>query len=277
MRKFLILGIILALAGAGYWFWDNNDDFKSMVGNYIENGEFQTLEARFSPQQIMDAHRKELLVDNSRQFSDSSLKYYPYVLMEVKFSHDKKTREGVLLWGLLDGEMVLSTDNWDRTHGFEDTINAKATREEFKVINSLAKSINGYKTQDEVLSDLQLELDVVSPWIESTIDKHLVTRKGNTLQLHLENPKLFVVPLTKFNQMLVSKPYAYNQRIAAKYTISQIEKTVKAAFGVDFSIRKASEVFLPVYGINVQNSDGSITTTYWNAVNGQMINPKYLR
>lgn len=277
MRKILILVIVAGLLGGGYWLWNNNPEFKHLVGSYVDNSEFQTLEARYNSEQIMNAHQRELLGDASRQYIDPSLKYYPYALMEVKFSHDKKTREGVLLWSLVDGEMVLNTETWERTHGFEDAINAKATREEFKVINSLAKSSTGARTQEDVINDLQLDLDIVSPWIDSVINKHLVVKKGNILQLHFENPKILVIPQTKFNQMLVSKPYNFAQRISEKYSTSQVEKIAKAAFGNDFSIRKISQVYLPVYGINVKNADNSVTTTYWNAVNGQMINPNYLR
>lgn len=276
MRKILFFLICLAVVGGGWWLWTNNGDIKNVVSRYVENSEFQTLEARYTPQQIMDAHSKELLGDDNHQYLAPDFKYHPYVLMEVKFTADKKTREGVILWSLVDGEMVLNTENWDRTHGFEDAINAKATREDFKIINALAKS-NGSRTKDDLLNELQLDADVVNPWIESAIDKHLVTRKGNTLQLHFENPKILVYPQTKFNRLLVSKPYNYSQRVSDKYSPSQIEKTAKAAFGNDFSIRQMSEVYLPVYAIQVENPDGSITTTYWNAVTGQMINPKYIK
>lgn len=277
MRKFLILLVILAIAGgAGYWFWNNND-LKSFVGTYVENGEFQTLESRYSPQQMMDIHRKSLLGDNSRQYMDPILKYYPYALMEVKFTHDKKTREGVILWSLIDGEMVLNTESWESTHGFEDAINAKATKEDFKILNALARSSLGIRTQDDLLAELQLDLDVVGPWIDSVVEKHLVTRKGNTLQLHLESPKILVIPITRFNQMIVTKPYNYGQKIPEKYTANQVEKVAKAAFGSDFSIRKITLLYLPIHGLLVKNADDSVTTTYWNAVNGQMIDQKYLR
>lgn len=275
MRKLLVLVILIAIAAGGYAIWEGGSDFKTVVNRYVENKDIQTLEAKFSPQQIMDSHQKELLGENnSRTYLEPIAKYHPYVLMEVKFSQDKKTREGVVLWSLVDGEMVLNTDNWDKTHGFEDAINAKASRDEFRIMNILAKNNNGL-SKDELLNQLHLDADVVAPWIESATDKHLVVRKGNQLQLHFENPKILVTPLTKFNQMLVSKPYTHSQRVSEKYSISQIERIAKAAFGSDFNIRQISEVYLPVYGINVENADGSTTITHWNAVTGQMINPKY--
>ena len=267
---------MIALAAGGWWIWNNNSDFKSTISRYVENGDFQTLEARYTPQQIMDTHYQELLGDDNHQFLEPSHKYHPYVLMEVKFASDKKTREGIVLWSLIDGEMVLNTENWDRTHGFEDAINVQATRDEFKVLNILAKN-NGSRTKEDLISDLQLDANVVNPWIESALVKQLITRKGNLLQLHFENPKILVVPQTKFNRMLVSKPSSYAQRVPAKYSTSQIEKIARSAFGNDFNIRRMTDVYLPVYGINVENPDGSTTTTDWNAVSGQMITPKYFK
>lgn len=277
MRKVIIIVICLVLiAGGGWLYWNNTGDIKNIVSRYVENGEFQTLEARFLPQQIMDSHFRELLGDDNHHYLEPSIKYHPYVMMEVKFSSDRKTREEVILWSLVNGEMVLNTETWEQTHGYEDAINAKATRDEFKILNALSKN-NGFRSKAELQTDLQLDADVINPWIESALEKQLITRKGNTLQLHLENPKIFVVPQTKFNRMLVSKPYSYSQRVSEKYSAAQIEKVAKAAFGNDFSIRHMTEVYLPVYGINVENPDGSITTTHWNALTGQMINPKYYK
>lgn len=277
MRKIIFLVLCLALLGAGWWFWTNNPDFKNTLTSYVENGEFQTLEARYTPQQIMDSHQSELLGDKNHQYLEPQYKYHPYVLMEVKFTSDKKTREGVILWSLVDGEMVLNTENWERTHGFEDAINAKTTKEEFKILNALARSNTGARSKEELLGELQLDADIVNPWIESALDKQLITRKGNVFQLHFENPRILVIPQTKFNRLLVSKPYSYSQRVQEKYSVSQVEKIAKAAFGNDFSIRRMTEVYLPVYGIYVENPDGSTTITYWNAVTGQMIHPKYFK
>ncbi len=276
MGKFVIIVICaLFVIGGGGLIWYSQGDFKNAVGRYVGSTEFQTLEARYSPQQIMETHYRELLGDDNHHFIEPSFKYHPYVLMEVKFLSDKKTREEVILWSLINGEMVLNTETWEQTHGFEDAINAKATHDEFKIINALARA-NGFRTKEELVSDLQMDVATINPWIDSAVEKHLITRKGNVLQLHFENPKILVTPYTKFNRMLVTKPYNYSQRVSEKYSPTQIEKIIKSAFG-HIHIGNMTEVYLLVYGINVENPDGSITTTYWNAVNGQMISPKYFK
>lgn len=274
MRKYTLMAL-LALVAVGAWYlYQNQDQVEDYIGQYMETGEFMTLEARYTADQIMSSHKKDLLTDSQKTYKDSELKFYPFLLMEVKYTENSKPKEGVLLWGMLDGEMVINTETWEKTHGFEDAINARANRNEFKVINALGKN-KGHLSRDALLQELHLEGDIVDPWIESSIQKHLVVRKGNELYLHLQNPKLAVSPSTKINQWLVTKPYNNVQRVAKKYSRTQIEKVAKAAFA-DLSIRNATEVSLPVYSIQVLNPDGSILTSYWNALNGQRINPKYL-
>jgi hypothetical protein len=276
MKILTFLIFAACLAGGGFWLWQNNDPFRNFVAEYIDNGEFLTLEARYTPDQIMDSHKDELLVDSKHTFDVPTLKFHPYLLLEVKYSTpDRKSREGVILWSLVDGEMVLNTETWDKTHGFEDAIRANANRNDFKILNILAK-YNGIATKDQLQKELHLESEVFEPWIDSAKQKHLIIQKGNVLQLHFQNPKILVTPQTKISQWLVTKPYNHAQRVSTKYSQSQIEKIAPAAFGSDFTIRNVSTVFLPVYGIDVLNPDGSILTTFWNALNGKRIHPKYL-
>lgn len=276
MRLFTTLIILAGFGFGGWWLWNNNPQVRNLLSSYVENGEFLTLEARFTPEQIMQQHRQELLSDDKHTYLDPSLKFHPYLLMEVKFTQpDKKTREGVILWSMVDGEMVLNTETWEKTHGFEDAIRAKANPTDFKVLNVLARH-NGSFTKGELEKELHLEADIVQPWIESVKQKRLITQKGDQLQLHLQNPKLNVAPQTKVTQWLVTKPYNHAQRETTKYSSSQLTRIAEAAFGSDFTIRTTSNVFLPVYSIEVQNPDGSVLTSFWNALNGQRIQPRYI-
>lgn len=276
MRGLRTIFILIVLILGGCYLWNYNPEFRNFIAEYVDNGEFLTLEARYTPQQIMESHRKELLVDNQHTFEEPELKFHPYLLLEVKYlSPDKKTKEGVILWSLVDGEMVINTETWDKSHGFADAIQANATSHEFKILNALAKN-NGTMSKEQLQKELHLEPEIYNPWLESARQKHLITQKGDLLQLHFQDPKILIAPQTKINQWLVTKPYNHAQRVRAKYDQKQIEKTSLAAFGPDFSIRNAIEVFLPIYSIEVLNPDGSVLTSYWNALNGQRIHPKYL-
>lgn len=277
MRLLFTFLIIFVTAAGGWWLWEHNAPFRNFVSEYIDNGEFLTLEAKFTPQQIMETHQKDLLKDEKHSFAEPSLKFHPYLLMEAKYTTpDRKSREGVLLWSMVDGEIVLNTDTWEKTHGFEDAIRANASRQDFKILNVLAKS-QGIITKDQLQKELHLDPDVFEPWIDSAKSKHLIIQSGNTLQLHFENPKLITIPQTKINQWLVTKPYNHAQRVQSKYSQNQLEKIALAAFGSDFKLRNMTVVYLPVYGIDIINPDGSLLSTYWNALNGKRIFPKYLQ
>jgi len=270
----LIICSLLAIAGA--WWLFENEHTRNLIAQYIENGEFTTLEARYSAEQIMEQRRNELIGNTSRTYYSTELKFHPYILMDVKYAlPDRKTREGVILWSLVDGEMVLNTDTWEKTHGFEDTINGDANPEDFKILNALAKN-NGKLSRDQLQKILNMDHDTIEPWLASVKQKHLVLLNGNEVQLHFQNPKISVTPQTKITQWLVTKPYNHAQKVSKKYAPDQVKKIAKAAFGAEFTIRHVQEVFLPVYRIDVANPDGSILTSYWNALNGQRIAPNYL-
>jgi hypothetical protein len=268
MRYAIIITSCLAIVVTGFWAWNYAPHFRTKVEDFFNSNTFQTLEVRYSAEHIMDSHRKELLKDNEHVFLEPTLKFYPYLLMEVKYnrSHDR-TGEGVILWGLVDGEMVINASTWEKTHGFSDCIASNATRHEFKIINALAG--HGGSCDREGLSKfLNIENSVLDTWAETCRKKSLIVQSGNTYRLHLQNPRLQVIPETKLDLNLVTKHTKHAVRAKKRFGGSQIEQIARAAFGPDFAIRKTTEIFLPVYSITVQNPDGSQMTSYWNALNG---------
>lgn len=271
MRTFLLsLTAIIALSGS-YWTWNYQPVVRTKIEDLLSSATFQTLEVRYSAESIMEAHRKELLKDSNHVFLDPTLKFVPYLLMDVKYTRSlDKTGEGVILWGLVDGEMVINTGTWEKTHGFTDCIASNATRHEFKIINALA-SRGGAWDREGLSRFLNIENNILDTWVDSCRKKSLIVQSGNTYRLHLQNPKLQVIPETKLDQWLVTKPTKHALRVKKQYRPAQIENIAKAAFGNDFAIRKTTEIFLPVYSIVVQNPDGSQMTTYWNALNGKRL------
>lgn len=271
MRPILFLFLVLTLATSGFWSWAHVPSFRSKVEDLLSARTFQTLEVRYSAESIMEMHRKELLKDADHVFLEPTLKFVPYLLLDVKYirSHDR-TGEGVILWGLVDGEMVINTRTWEKTHGFTDCIDSNATRQEFKVINALA-SRGGAWDRDGLSKYLNIENNLLDSWVDSCRKKSLIVQNGNIYRLHLQNPKLQVIPETKLEHWLVTKPTKQAHRVKKRYRATQIENIARAAFGNDFAIRKTTEIFLPVYSIVVQNPDGSQMTSYWNALNGKRL------
>lgn len=272
MRRFIICTVVIALLGfGGWWIWNSQSNVRDAIEQYVGNGELQTLKARITADQLMEKHRQTLLANDEHSFREPLLKYHPYLLLETKYSYpDKKTREGVLLWSLVDGEIVLDTETWEKTHGFEDAIRVNANASDFKIMNALARN-HGTLTRNQLEKELHLEADILTPWITGAKQKQLIVQIGEELQLHLEEPKILVYPQTKMKEALVTKPYNYTQCMVRKYSKDQIEKIAQAAFGSALTIRSTSEVFLPIHCLEVQNPDGSVLTSYWNALTGQRI------
>lgn len=271
MRSGVVALMAFVLALGGYWTWNYQPKVRTKIEDLLSSATFQTLEIRYSAESIMEAHRKELLKDADHVYLDPILKFVPYLLMDVKYtrSHDK-TAEGVMLWGLVDGEMVINTGTWEKTHGFTDCIASNATRQEFRIINALAAR-GGAWDREGLSKFLNIENNVLDTWVDSCRKKSLIVQNGNTYRLHLQNPKLQVVPETKLEQWLVTKPTKHASKVKERYRSAQIETIARAAFGGDFAIRNTTKVFLPVYSIVVQNPDGSQMTTYWNALNGKRL------
>jgi hypothetical protein len=276
-RRLPLLIILALFASGGWWVWNSAAlaNWKDQVFQYVDNRDIVTLEARFLPEQVIEAHRQEIVGNDKRTLQNAVLKYYPYLLLDVKYPDQTKTHEGVLLWGLTNGEIVLNTETWETTHGFRDCLDCQATRADFKILQALARR-QGSISIEELQKELHVEREVLNSWIEGSKRKHLIVQKGNLLHLHFENPKIFVTPQTKVKQHLVSKPLGDGEKVTRNYSHSQIIEMTKAAFGSDFKIRNEQEIFLPVYSLEILNPDGSVHISEWNALTGQRIMPHYL-
>lgn len=267
-----LFATLLAIVAGSYGIWiafRHHPEVKTQVAHLLDIGHFRTLEVRYNAGQIMDGHRQELLKDSRHRFLDPVLEFYPYLLMEVKYTApDDKTHESVILWDLTDGEMVINTRNWDKTHGFGDCIAADTTQQEFKVLTLLAKK-GGTLDRGSLTAGLNVEPDILSTWLESCRRKKLIIQTGNHYKLHFQRPRLHLIPETRLDERLVTKPYKDAIRLGRHFSPSQIDRISRALFGQNFTIRRMSDVYLPVHSIIIQNPDGSIHTSHWNALNGQ--------
>jgi hypothetical protein len=271
-RLFVIFLLVIGIGGGLFWAWTNVPEFKTLTSSYMGKGKFQTLEVRYSADTIMEKHKKDLLKDEQHSYLDPDLKFHPYLLLEVKYNRtNDKTVEGIILWSLVDGEMVINTSSWERTHGFADCLKAGADKNDFKVINVLSGSKNFGADRDALAKVLNVDNDVLDMLVENCRKKNLIVQSGNHFRLHLQNPKMKIEPETKLEHWIVTKPAKTSSVMARKFKAYQIRQMAKAAFGNDFAISRDTEVFLPVYSITVQNPDGSQMTSYWNALNGRQL------
>lgn len=274
--RFYLFLFILIVVGGGY-LWKEQQAIENLKDNllsYIDNRDILAFEVKHTPEQIIKAHYPELVSQDDASWQEPTLKYVPYFLLDVKYTEDLKSREGVLLWGLVDGEMVLNTTTWETTHGFKDCLECQATRNDFRIIQALARHPHPTSI-DNLQKELQVERDTLNLWVENAKFKHLIVQNGPLLQLHFENPKLLVVPQTQINSQLVSTPSANTKKVSAVYNRNQILALVKAAFGEDVKVRSEQIVYLPVYNFKSTKQD-QMYSADWNAVTGLQIYPYYM-
>ncbi len=275
----LYLLFLLAFVGFGsWWLVDNSDTVHQLVRRYTggerEETMFLALEPRFSVDQLMNAHRDELPDHRRDDRLSPTLKLYPYLLLDVTYNRsDKKGREGVILWSLDDGEMILDTDSWDSTHGFNQLIAMQANEQDYKVIKALA-SRGGKVRRDQLIRVLNQPSDVVDEWVDNAMSKRLVIQDGNNYRLRNPDVNIDVAPITIISQRLVTKPYNHAVKQTTKYSKEEIQEAVEAVFAPNVTIRDVHEVFLPVYSIALSNRDGTVQSVYWNALNGKKYTPK---
>lgn len=274
MQRVKLVAIACVIGILGYYYYTSSEFLAQM----LDSGEFLTLEARYSARDIMETHQDRLLKGPNYKFLKPNLKYYPYLLMEVKYSRsDKRTAEGMLLWSLVDGEMVLDTQSWATTHGFADCIKAGADPQDFELMYGIIKR-RGSATKETLKKELGAsDSAVVERWLNTAIDKHLIVEYGNEYRLHFAHPVMDVVPETTIAERFVSKPYKHSDRVYPRFSKRQIEGVARIAFGSRFAIRDSRTVYVPAYSIEVKNPDGSTMTSHWSALNGEMINHEYLQ
>lgn len=272
LKKSHLVTVGILLCGAAWWGWNSATfaNAKDQLLQYIDNRDIASLEAKYTPEQIIQSHKAELLGSDKRSVKGTQLKFSPYLLLNIKYLEGGATKEGNLLWGLNNGERVINTDKWETTHGYKDCIECKAGRSDFKIMFSLAKR-GGTSSVEELQQELQVEREVLNSWIDGAKQKHLIVQKGNLLQLHFENPKLLASPQTTLKHPLVTRPLGDGQKMARTFSRDQVVATAQAAFGPGFTIRSEQEIFLPVYSIEVANPDGSLQVSHWNALTGQRV------
>ncbi len=269
MRILSTLFTIGALCYGAYYLNETKPELTQKALDFVNTGTFLSLEARYTAKQIMEAQRPALLKDASHQFGPASLHYHPYLLIDVKFTNDKmETEEGTILWSMVDGEMVLDTSSWSKTHGFADCINSKADTYEFQILNTISE-FGGSIDAQSLRQTLNIENVLLTTWIDRCKRKKLIVQIGNEYKIHLQKPVLNVKPMTKLSSVLVSKTSKLSEKLAKQYTPAQIKRAASNAFGTNFAIRSTKDVFVPIYSIPVVNPDGSLHTTHWNAISGK--------
>lgn len=274
MRLLMTL-LTLAISGYGFfWMTDKHPDLKQKAEELLNFRSTTALETRFDSSQVMETYQKKLLKEKGSRYLDPTLKFFPHLLLEVKYCDSKKrTKEGFILWDLTDGEMVLNTKTWDKTHGFADCILTNVNSNEIRLLHVFADQGGTCETVT-LLKKARIDLPILEILLRSCLKKNLITSLGdNKYRLHLEDPKLIVTPETKLHEQLTTHPHKGVERATKNFSRAQVERLIKMSFGESFSVRSATELYLPVHRIAIQKPDGSVRTAHFNALTGKELPP----
>lgn len=276
MRAIYLLLLVAFIGVGSWWFYHNNNTVQGFVQTYTESGndQFLALEPVYSLNQVLEAHRSELPIAKNSAKLEPALKFYPYLLLDVTYTqNDRKNRDGVVLWNMNDGEMILDTKSWDVTKGFGPLLTANSSNSDYRIVKAITARGNRI-SREQLRKTLGVDQDVLENWVFNAQRNNLIFVDGNIIRLRVPDTKVDVQPFTQIGQRLVTKSYSHVQKQPTKYSKEQITQAVQAVFGPSVAIRGTKEVFLPVYSVSVANPDGSSQTTYWNALNGERYAPK---
>lgn len=263
MKKYFI-GFFVTLSCATIYISSNPSIFPLSLSH-------ATLEMRYSIDAIIKKNSKMLLPSPDHNYISSKVCYHPYALFSVKYPINAfETYEGVMLWDLIEGEVVQDAETWEKTHGFAECIAAGIRKGEYSLIQLLAQS--GGSLDREGISDyLHGDHDTISRWISMCKKKNLIIEAGNYFRLHMREPKMDILPHTNLDKSVVTKEIESGSRAAPLFTIRSVIRSAYDAFGDGFVIQDSQEVLVPVVKIKIENPDGSIETSLWSSMNGKQI------
>lgn len=197
--------------------------------------------------------------------------YSPYLVADVKYIDDSgEIEEGVFVWSLKDGEIVTNTLNWSTTKCLDDILSSKINTNN---IYSIIYFINNIKnpTVDSITKESGIPIKEVACAIKNYEEEGLITVHNGIIRLSIKDPIIPKYPKTERSDLLsnssfkdANKTNVYRCSYSANDLISFSEK----AFGKRIKIKKHKIIYIPVYQITEELSDGSLLTRKVNSING---------
>lgn len=230
--------------------------------------EIDTFEISY-PENEIAAKMAKALPTEKHTLNAGKLLYTPCLLLEVKYNKNgRSTETAEMLWDLLEGEMILSTDHFQETSGFCDCLKSKANIDDFRMLHTLA-SRGGAMSQEALIQQSGIDEGRASSIIESLRYRHLITVTTDGIRLHVKNPLFRVDPETKMTRHIVQRKIQSSCTVPETFSESQIESLIQSAYGKDIAILESSFIWIPVWQMDITNPDGSMRRTFWNALSGK--------
>lgn len=231
----------------------------------------RVFERKFSPEQVLS-----FFPEHIEDKVSAELIFIPHVLMQVRFSQEdiaKKTvasQEGEILWNLSNGEVVLSTATWSYSKGFRECLLLKADKQDVYVIQALA-NLGGVASQEALAQALSTKNVRADKVIKSCHKKKLIFTSKNKIGSHFQQLQLVKGCTTNIQSAPVwlRKPKG-SKILTPCFTEDCVCKLAGMVFGDNFLILNKITVFVPIYKVSIETSDGSTRVEYIHAVTGKV-------
>lgn len=273
LKRIFSLLFFAACGIGGFWAYRHADMIRGMTIDKAFDDTIETFETVISPDDLL-AKQGRLLSTKQHTFGPVALLFSPHLLIQGKYSPDgRSSHPASMLWDLTDGELVLDTNSFDHTQGFADCLSSQVNADDFRILHLLTRG--GPSSKESIIHDLGIDDAIVCDRLESLRRRHLIIINNDIVRIHVESPLLKIDPITS-----VTRPFVHRQvpnrgsLMSTRYSRQELESLVKAAFGPDLAIRSSRLIYVPIYEVTVNNPDGSIRKTYWNAVSSQNVSHK---
>ncbi len=267
-----LLAILLVASGTYFLYMHQRAWLHEFISQADAEESITCFEATIIPEDLQKKSAKTLLKNEKYSWGESHFIYLPCLLVDAKYSQEQQrsTQSGKMLWDLSAGELILDTNTFAKTAGFEDCLSSKVNAEDFRILNLLAKH-QGSVSKDIVLRELGYDDDLAFQRIQDLRKKKLIATSNDTLRIHVENPLFRVEPKSNITLPFVTREVLRGQLIPTRFNQHELIDMIKVAFGSDLGIRSTKIVFLPIIQLKILNPDGSKRTTHWNAITGKEI------
>lgn len=268
-----------AVSLGSVWLWEHNPSVRVWVDNHF----FSYIDVKFDHSDdhvIANRFTVEHITNNGpgpgTKLHTCKVLYLPLLKMDVKYRGAIGTEEGIIVWDLVSGEMLMDLESWTYSHGLEDCLISDISHDAFLVLSSLSKKGKRRECTDVmgISKDTGLNYEFLDALLRDCTNLGLVVSKNNGYALHIQNPRLPDSPLSSSYQNLPSSWTTTQSRITrdtkikSTYTVEMVQQFAMKIFGPNFIIKRSSIVYLPLFLIQYNAPDGSLHTTYYNAFSG---------
>lgn len=230
--------------------------------SFLSSTEHNVIHPLYSPDQLASKYNTD---------SETDVEYKPLLILTIKYADTAYTTgEGTLLWDLTDGEIILNTNTWEKSHGLGDCIRMGATKQDCKVVLAMARK-GGQLPRESLRRALRIDADLLDQWIEQCRQKKLLVPSGNGYRLHMQNPKMPKRPITIMDETIATFTTKKVSLPQVNFDEEAISDFATAYFGSDFAIQKAEVALLPIYVFTSESSSGRLQTNRVNAVTGNTL------